>query len=85
MSKTTLLKCLLQVFRKKHEKRKQQHNDSTDDSEYPPDLERRYRITKKILGNGSFATVKECIHRQTGQPYALKIIQKSAIEGKFWV
>ncbi|KAI8335518.1 kinase-like domain-containing protein [Chlamydoabsidia padenii] len=73
------MKRLLSAFKKNHEKaEKGNHHDS----EYPPDLERQYKVTKKILGKGSFAVVKECVHRQSGQAYALKIIQRKDIAGK---
>ncbi|KAI8338004.1 kinase-like domain-containing protein [Chlamydoabsidia padenii] len=68
------------IFRKAPKvviEKKKPLNEHTD--EYPPDLEQHYKVTKKILGTGSFAVVKECIHRHSGQPFALKIIQKNAI------
>ncbi|KAI8071382.1 kinase-like domain-containing protein [Gongronella butleri] len=56
--------------------------EKQDDHSYPKDLLRQYRVTKKTLGVGSFAIVKECLHRHSGQAYALKIIKKSAIAGR---
>ncbi|ORZ21711.1 kinase-like domain-containing protein [Absidia repens] len=82
MSKESFLTCLFQVFGKKHKKKKQDKGSATHCTDYPPELERHYTITKNILGSGSFAIVRECTHRQTGQSYALKIIQRSAIAGK---
>lgn len=73
MSKTTIMKRIIALFKKTHEKKEK--------PAYPPDLEAVYKVTKKTLGVGSFAVVKECIHRSTGQPYALKIILKKAIAG----
>jgi hypothetical protein len=77
MNKSPLMKKVLNLFKKTHE--------TNDDSPpYPVDLERTYRISKKVLGVGSFAVVKECFHKQTGQPYALKIILKKAIAGRLF-
>lgn len=68
------MKKVLNLFKKTHE--------TTDEQPpYPAALERTYRISKKVLGVGSFAVVKECIHKQSGRPYALKIILKKAIAG----
>ncbi|CAI2174692.1 5568_t:CDS:2 [Funneliformis geosporum] len=55
-----------------------------DDGEitYPLELEKSYRILKKVLGVGTFAVVKECVDRKTGKSYALKILSKHAIKGK---
>jgi hypothetical protein len=75
MNKSPLMKKVLNLFKKTHE--------TTDEQPaYPAALERTYRISKKVLGVGSFAVVKECIHKQSGTPYALKIILKKAIAGK---
>ncbi|CAO3593435.1 unnamed protein product [Absidia cylindrospora] len=79
MNKSPILRRLLSAFKKTQEKSTTRTNNN---SEYPPDLERHYKITKKVLGKGSFAIVKECIHRHTGQSFALKIILKKAIAGK---
>lgn len=79
MNKSPLLKRLLLAFKKNNEK---MEKGTQHDTDHPPDLERHYKVTKKILGKGSFAVVKECVHRHTGQTYALKIIQKKDIEGK---
>lgn len=76
MTKTTIMKRIVALFKKTHEKKEEQ-------PPYPPELESTYKITKKTLGVGSFAVVKECIHRSTHQPFALKIILKKAIAGKF--
>ncbi|GAA5805668.1 kinase-like domain-containing protein [Helicostylum pulchrum] len=75
MTKTTIMKRIVALFKKTHEKKEEQ-------PPYPPALESTYKITKKTLGVGSFAVVKECIHRSTNQPFALKIILKKAIAGK---
>ncbi|CAB5361686.1 unnamed protein product [Rhizophagus irregularis] len=49
---------------------------------YPWSLEKHYKISKKILGTGSFGVVKECTDKRTGINYALKIINKRDIKGK---
>ncbi|CAG8561781.1 23885_t:CDS:2 [Cetraspora pellucida] len=49
-------------------------------SPYPAELEKRYRISKNVLGVGSFAIVKECMDKETGESYALKIISKKVIK-----
>ncbi|XP_058585334.1 serine/threonine-protein kinase DCLK3 [Neofelis nebulosa] len=36
----------------------------------------------RVLGDGNFAVVKECRHRETRQAYAMKIIDKSKLRGK---
>ena len=36
----------------------------------------------RVLGDGNFAVVKECRHRETRQAYAMKIIDKSKLKGK---
>jgi len=36
----------------------------------------------KTLGVGSFAIVKECVNKKTGEKYAVKIIDKKHIEGQ---
>ncbi|KAI5609172.1 serine/threonine-protein kinase DCLK2 isoform 1, partial [Silurus asotus] len=36
----------------------------------------------KVIGDGNFAVVKECVERATGQEYALKIIDKGKCSGK---
>ncbi|XP_016054367.1 PREDICTED: serine/threonine-protein kinase DCLK3 [Miniopterus natalensis] len=38
--------------------------------------------TGRVIGDGNFAVVKECRHRDTGQAYAMKIIDKSKLKGK---
>ena len=48
---------------------------------YPSEFEKSYRISKKVLGVGTFAVVKECVDRKTGEAYAIKILAKKAIKG----
>ncbi|KAI9020016.1 kinase-like domain-containing protein [Phycomyces nitens] len=74
MSKEPIVKRILALFKKTHEK--------SDEPPYPAELEKSYKITNKILGVGSFAVVKECIAHDTQKAYALKIILKKVIAGK---
>uniref|UniRef100_A0A3Q3IVI6 non-specific serine/threonine protein kinase n=1 Tax=Monopterus albus TaxID=43700 RepID=A0A3Q3IVI6_MONAL len=41
----------------------------------------KYKVGK-VIGDGNFAVVKECVERSTGQEYALKIIDKARCSGK---
>ncbi|XP_059210272.1 serine/threonine-protein kinase DCLK2-like [Centropristis striata] len=41
----------------------------------------KYQVGK-VIGDGNFAVVKECVERSTGQEYALKIIDKARCCGK---
>ncbi|XP_035377583.1 serine/threonine-protein kinase DCLK2-like isoform X2 [Electrophorus electricus] len=41
----------------------------------------KYKVGK-VIGDGNFAVVKECVERATGQEYALKIIDKAKCSGK---
>ncbi|XP_074480434.1 serine/threonine-protein kinase DCLK2-like [Sebastes fasciatus] len=44
-------------------------------------INEKYRVGK-VIGDGNFAVVKECVERSTGQEYALKIIDKARCCGK---
>ncbi|XP_034412684.1 serine/threonine-protein kinase DCLK2-like [Cyclopterus lumpus] len=69
---------------------------STGEAEQPDDLivevngnrsvsssviSEKYKVGK-VIGDGNFAVVKECVERSTGQEYALKIIDKARCCGK---
>ncbi|TNN22580.1 Serine/threonine-protein kinase DCLK2 [Liparis tanakae] len=41
----------------------------------------KYKVGK-VIGDGNFAVVKECVERSTGKEYALKIIDKARCCGK---
>ncbi|KAM3622666.1 uncharacterized protein V6R79_001779 [Siganus canaliculatus] len=41
----------------------------------------KYKIGK-VIGDGNFAVVKECVERSTGKEFALKIIDKTKCRGK---
>ncbi|XP_059018132.1 serine/threonine-protein kinase DCLK3 [Mustela lutreola] len=45
------------------------------------DVHKHYEAGR-VLGDGNFAVVKECRHRETRQAYAMKIIDKSKLKGK---
>lgn len=47
----------------------------------PPTLAQTYEIGK-LIGEGNFAIVKECVHKHTKKRYALKIIEKEKCRGK---
>lgn len=47
----------------------------------PAAIADRYKVGR-ILGDGNFAVVRECVERSTGREYALKIISKDKCKGK---
>ncbi|KAF9357772.1 hypothetical protein BGX34_009226 [Mortierella sp. NVP85] len=54
----------------------------TEDPPIHPRLLELYEVTDKVLGEGTFATVKEIKLKSTGQSFALKIILKKNLKGK---
>ncbi|KAM4841903.1 serine/threonine-protein kinase DCLK3 [Thomomys bottae] len=42
----------------------------------------KFYDTGRVIGDGNFAIVKECRHRETRQAYAMKIIDKAKLKGK---
>ncbi|KAK1886845.1 Serine/threonine-protein kinase DCLK2 [Dissostichus eleginoides] len=50
---------------------------------YPPAsaISEKYKIGK-VIGDGNFAVVKECVEKSTGKEFALKIIDKAKCTGK---
>uniref|UniRef100_A0A1A7XL59 Serine/threonine-protein kinase DCLK2 n=1 Tax=Iconisemion striatum TaxID=60296 RepID=A0A1A7XL59_9TELE len=50
-------------------------------SSFPGSIVDRYKVGR-ILGDGNFAVVRECVERSTGREYALKIINKEKCKGK---
>uniref|UniRef100_UPI003AAA31D6 serine/threonine-protein kinase DCLK2-like n=1 Tax=Centroberyx gerrardi TaxID=166262 RepID=UPI003AAA31D6 len=44
-------------------------------------INEKYKVGK-VIGDGNFAVVKECVERSTGQEFALKIIDKARCCGK---
>ncbi|KAM9827660.1 serine/threonine-protein kinase DCLK2-like [Neosynchiropus ocellatus] len=76
--------------------RRSSSTDINGDAEHPDDstvevngnrsvsssmINEKYKIGK-VIGDGNFAVVKECVERSTGQEYALKIIDKARCCGK---
>lgn len=49
--------------------------------EKQPSIEDKY-VIKELLGTGAFSEVRLCEHRETGQAFAVKIIDKKALKGK---
>ncbi|XP_037375898.1 serine/threonine-protein kinase DCLK3 [Talpa occidentalis] len=45
------------------------------------DVEKHYDLGR-VIGDGNFAVVKQCRHRESRQAYAMKIIDKSKLKGK---
>uniref|UniRef100_A0A3Q2QFV1 Serine/threonine-protein kinase DCLK2 n=1 Tax=Fundulus heteroclitus TaxID=8078 RepID=A0A3Q2QFV1_FUNHE len=58
-----------------------QKNVLDECSTVPASISDRYKVGR-ILGNGNFAVVRECVERLTGREYALKIISKDKCKGK---
>jgi calcium/calmodulin-dependent protein kinase I len=50
---------------------------------YPWALEKYYMVSRKVLGTGSFGVVKLCTDKRTKKQYALKIVNKKTIQGKY--
>ncbi|XP_055004903.1 serine/threonine-protein kinase DCLK1a isoform X1 [Boleophthalmus pectinirostris] len=67
----------------------EERNGTTPEVEVPVDevpavpsyISDRYRVGR-MLGDGNFAVVRECVELSTGREYALKIINKSKCRGK---
>lgn len=47
----------------------------------PSYISDRYKVGR-MLGDGNFAVVRECVEHTTGREYALKIINKGKCRGK---
>lgn len=47
----------------------------------PASISDRYTVGR-MIGDGNFAVVHECVERSTGRAYALKIINKGKCRGK---
>jgi serine/threonine protein kinase len=48
----------------------------------PPVWACRHYVIEDTIGAGNFAEVKKCAHRETGQPYAVKVIEKRRVDPK---
>lgn len=67
------------LFGKKDSSKKIRKDNKELDKQ--PSIEDKY-IIKELLGTGAFSEVRLCEHRETGQAYAVKIIDKKALKGK---
>lgn len=47
----------------------------------PSYISDRYKVGR-MIGDGNFAVVRECVELSTGREYALKIINKGKCRGK---
>ncbi len=56
-------------------------NEQTPASPQPVIQPCRYKVGK-TLGAGSYSTVKECVHIDTGRYYAAKVINKRLMAGR---
>uniref|UniRef100_A0A3B5AH21 non-specific serine/threonine protein kinase n=1 Tax=Stegastes partitus TaxID=144197 RepID=A0A3B5AH21_9TELE len=58
-------------------------SDAINGNRYSPasSILEKYKIGK-VIGDGNFAVVKECVERSTGKEFALKIIDKAKCRGK---
>ncbi|TRY65979.1 hypothetical protein DNTS_003763 [Danionella cerebrum] len=52
-----------------------------DCAQVPASLAERYKVGR-MIGDGNFAVVRECVEKSSGREYALKIISKSKCRGK---
>ncbi|XP_016887743.1 serine/threonine-protein kinase DCLK1-like isoform X2 [Cynoglossus semilaevis] len=52
-----------------------------DHGPVPASIGDRYKVGR-ILGNGNFAVVRQCVEKSSGQEFALKIISKEKCRGK---
>ncbi|KAI3353326.1 hypothetical protein L3Q82_019860 [Scortum barcoo] len=57
--------------------------EAVNGNRYSPSssISEKYKIGK-VIGDGNFAVVKECMERSTGKEFALKIIDKAKCSGK---
>ncbi|XP_029374424.1 serine/threonine-protein kinase DCLK1a isoform X3 [Echeneis naucrates] len=55
--------------------------ESKDTLSVPSYISDRYKVGR-MLGDGNFAVVRECVEHSTGREYALKIINKGKCRGK---
>ncbi|XP_061574493.1 serine/threonine-protein kinase DCLK2 isoform X2 [Cololabis saira] len=66
-----------------HQKQTNQLSPEVNGNQCLPtsNLLEKYKIGK-VIGDGNFAVVKECVERSTGKEFALKIINKAKCSGK---
>ncbi|XP_037546445.1 serine/threonine-protein kinase DCLK2 [Nematolebias whitei] len=66
-----------------HQERTNQLNPEVNGNQYllAPSILEKYNVGK-VIGDGNFAVVKECVERSTGKEFALKIIDKAKCREK---
>ncbi|XP_073332180.1 serine/threonine-protein kinase DCLK2 isoform X4 [Pagrus major] len=66
-----------------HQEQTNRLSPEVNGNRYPPasTILEKYKIGK-VIGDGNFAVVKECVERSTGKEFALKIIDKAKCSGK---
>ncbi|XP_058496419.1 serine/threonine-protein kinase DCLK2 isoform X3 [Solea solea] len=66
-----------------HQEQSNQLTPEVNGNRYVPDstISEKYKVGK-VIGDGNFAVVKECVERSTGKEFALKIIDKAKCTGK---
>ncbi|KAK5611666.1 Serine/threonine-protein kinase dclk2 [Crenichthys baileyi] len=66
-----------------HQEQIVQLSAEVNGNQYPPasSILEKYSVGK-VIGDGNFAVVKECVERSTGKEFALKIIDKAKCSGK---
>ncbi|XP_047433841.1 serine/threonine-protein kinase DCLK2 isoform X2 [Mugil cephalus] len=66
-----------------HHQTSQLSPEEVNGNQYLPasSIAEKYKVGK-VIGDGNFAVVKECVERSTGKEFALKIIDKAKCSGK---
>ncbi|KAE8300319.1 Serine/threonine-protein kinase DCLK2 [Larimichthys crocea] len=66
-----------------HQEQTNRLSPEVNGNRYPPAsaILEKYKVGK-VIGDGNFAVVKECVERSTGKEFALKIIDKAKCSGK---
>ncbi|XP_041788969.1 serine/threonine-protein kinase DCLK2 isoform X2 [Chelmon rostratus] len=66
-----------------HQEQTNRLSPEVNGNRYPPasTILEKYKVGK-VIGDGNFAVVKECVERSTGKEFALKIIDKAKCSGK---
>ncbi|XP_013877935.1 serine/threonine-protein kinase DCLK2, partial [Austrofundulus limnaeus] len=66
-----------------HQEQTNQLSPEVNGNQYlpAPSILEKYNVGK-VIGDGNFAVVKECVERSTGKEFALKIIDKAKCRGK---
>ncbi|XP_029287894.1 serine/threonine-protein kinase DCLK2 isoform X1 [Cottoperca gobio] len=71
------------LLNNQQEQSNQLSSEAVNGNRYLPasTISEKYKIGK-VIGDGNFAVVKECVERSTGKEFALKIIDKAKCTGK---